>query len=188
MKIAVLGGSFNPIHNGHLYILKGVITEKLADEVWVMPCKKHPLDKFLDKEEDRAAMVKLALNGLKRAKFCDFELKSEVQNYTYLTLRRLKQTYPHDFSWIIGSDLLNQISTWHGYEHLQKEASFVVFHRQGYLVINPGINVEAVVESSMENISSTKVRDRIRNGKSISDLVPRAVEDYIKHNELYVSK
>lgn len=188
MKVAILGGSFNPIHNGHLYITKKVIEEKLADEIWVMPCKKHALDKFLDREEDRVAMVKLALSGLEKIKFCDFELKQSGKNYTYETMRKLKEEYPHDFSWIIGSDILKQIHTWHGYEHLQKEVNFIVLEREGYPVSNPGINIESAVTCVIENISSTKARDRVRKGKSISDLVPRTVEDYVLQNCLYLSK
>lgn len=185
MKIGIFGGSFNPIQNGHLLVIDEVISKNIVDEVWVMPCKKHPLDKFLDKEEDRVAMVKLALDGLEKVKFLDFELKKEGKSYTYDTLRKLKQKYAHDFSLIIGSDILNQISTWHGYNELQKEASFIVLHRAGYPLNNPGINIKSTLETPIENISSTKVRARVRQGKSISDLVPRAVEEYILRNGLY---
>lgn len=186
MKVGILGGSFNPIHNVHLDIAERVLEKKAAEEIWIMPCKKHPLDKFLDKEEDRVAMVKLALAGFENIRFSDFELTSSGKNYTYETLRRLKQQYTYDFSWVIGSDLLKQIPTWHGYEHLQKEAKFIVLEREGYPLFNPGIDIETAIEGHSENISSTRVRERVRKGKSISDLVPKAVEDYILQNRLYI--
>lgn len=185
MKVAILGGSFNPIHNSHIKLAQYVVENKFADEVWVTPCKKHPLDKFLDKEEDRVAMVKLALEGIDSVKFCDFELKKKGTSYTYQTLRELKQKYPYNFCWIAGSDILEQISTWHGYEFLQKEANFLIFRREGYSIANPGINIDAIVECFTDNISSTKIRERVRKGKSISGLVPRAVEDYIRQNCIY---
>jgi len=185
MKIGIFGGSFNPIHNSHLSVMNKVIAKNLVDEVWVMPCKKHPLDKFLDKEEDRVAMVKLALAGLERIKFSDFELRKDGKSYTYDTLRKLKQKYPHNFSWIIGSDILKQISTWHGYEHLQREANFIVLRRESYPIINPGINIESSLDIPTENISSTRIRERVRQGKPISNMVPKAVEDYIIKSGLY---
>jgi len=185
MKIGIFGGSFNPIHNGHISVMNRVIEKNLVDEIWVMPCKKHPLDKFLDKEEYRVAMVKLALIDLENIKFCDFELRKDGKSYTYDTLRKLKQKYLHDFSWIIGSDILKQISTWHGYEHLQKEAKFIVLHRAGYSIFNPGINIESTLDIPTEDISSTKIRARVRQGKSISNMVPGAVEEYIQQNQLY---
>jgi len=185
MKIGIFGGSFNPIHNGHLSVIGKVIEKNIADEVWVMPCKKHPLDKFLDREEDRVAMVKSALTGLERVKFLDFELKKKGKSYTYQTLRGLRQLYSHDFAVIIGSDILKQISTWYGYEQLQKEASFIVLQRGGYPMNNPGINIRAVLDVPTEDVSSTKIRARVREGKSISDMVPKAVEDYIIKNGLY---
>jgi nicotinate-nucleotide adenylyltransferase len=187
MKVAVLGGSFNPIHNSHLKLSNYLVQNNIVDEVWVMPCKKHPLDKIIDKEEDRVAMVKLALNEktLVGVKFSDFELNKSGKSYTYETLRGLKENYPHDFSWIIGSDILRQISTWYGYEILQKEAKFIVFKREGYSTENPGLNIEAIMECETESISSTKIRDRVRKGKSISDLVPKSVEDYILRNKMY---
>lgn len=187
MKIGILGGSFNPIHNEHLSVAKQIIEQKIVSEVWFMPCKKHALDKFLDKEEDRVAMVKLAIKGLEHVKFCDLELKKQDKSYTYDSLRKLKQEYKHDFLWIIGSDILKQIPSWYGYEHLQKEASFIVLHREGYEVFNPGINMICLEEPIFPNISSTKIRYNVRKGKSISSLVPKAVEDYIKTHGLYLN-
>lgn len=185
MKIAVLGGSFNPIHNGHLKLVSYIAQNRIADEVWVMPCKKHPLDKFLDKEEDRVAMIKLALKGIEGARFSDFELTQNGKSYTFDTLRKLRKKYDYDFLWVMGSDILNQISTWYGYEYLQKEASFIVFQRKGYSLTNPGIDIRASFNYNEDSISSTNIRERVRKGKSIVGLVPASVEQYIIQNGLY---
>jgi nicotinate-nucleotide adenylyltransferase len=185
MKVAILGGSFNPIHNGHLDLASKTIAYRLADEVWVMPCKKHALDKVLDRVEDRVAMVELALQGLERIKLCDLEIKSSGKCYTFETLRSLRQIYPaNSFSWIMCSDILQEISRWYGYESLQKEASFIVFNREGYPATNPGINIEATIDSP-GRISSTEIRRRVKNGKPITGMAPKAVEDYILQNGLY---
>ena len=130
-------------------------------------------------------MVKLTIGDMERVRFCDFELITEGKHYTYDTLRKLKQKCSHNFYWVMGSDILHQIQTLYGYEHLKKEANFIVFHRTNYPVIDAGVNVEAVIDFESDNISSTKVRERVKKGKSISDLVPKAVEEYILRNNLY---
>jgi len=185
MKIGIFGGSFNPIHNGHLSVMRKIIGKNLVDEVWVMPCKKHPFDKTLESEVHRSDMIRLAINKMPQIKFCEYELQQTGKNYTLHTLQELKKKHTCDFYLIIGSDILGEVTQWHQYPILSKEAKFLVFKRNGYEIVNPGINIVAAIDTIEKNISSTEIREEVKAGKSISQLVPVAVEEYIKQNKLY---
>lgn len=185
MKIGLLGGSFNPIHQNHVRVARYVVEKGLVDEVWLMPCRKHAFDKANEHEQHRVNMINLAIEGVKGLKLCDIELKQEGTNYTRDTLRKLRQNYAHDFYLIIGTDILERISQWYGYEELAKEAKFIVFKRNSYSPENPGIKIEALLELGETEISSTEIRENIRLGKSIDDLVPEEVKIYIRREGLY---
>ena len=185
MKVAIFGGSFNPIQNAHLNMAKYLLNQGITDEVWTMPCKVHPLHKNVIDEKHRVEMINLAIRDIANIKLCDIELKKPTTSYTYQTLRELKSTYPHEFYLIAGADILLQMEKWHGREHLMKEAKFIIFSRPNYSIKNPGLNIEKIIYDLTEDVSSTEVRKRILDGKSISELVPLSVEDYIKNNHLY---
>jgi nicotinate-nucleotide adenylyltransferase len=185
MRIGILGGSFNPIHNGHLQSAAQVLEQNLVDEIWFMPCKIHPLSKSVIDEKYRVDMVNLAISNIAQVKLCDIELQKTNTSYTYQTLRELRKSYPHEFYLIIGSDILSEITRWKGYDHLRREAIFIVFNRDGYSKENPGVNILRQFYSSDAGISSTKVRNRVKRQEPIADLVPKQVENYIKRFGLY---
>lgn len=91
MKIGILGGSFNPIHNSHLKIIMYSLGKKMADEVWLLPCKKHAFDKSLESTSHRINMIRLATKGMEKIKICRIELGSRGKNYTIDTMRKLKK-------------------------------------------------------------------------------------------------
>lgn len=186
-KIGILGGSYNPIHNSHLNLAKYLTDSKLVDEVWIMPCKTHALDKIIENEDHRVNMINLALNDLgnKNIKLCDIELKRKGKSYTIDSLRALRSDYPYDFYLVMGSDILRQIKKWHGYDELRKEADFIFFKRQGYPIIDVGLHIASVVDYPVGENSSTEIRARIKEKKSIHDLVPSRVSDYIHQHKLY---
>jgi nicotinate-nucleotide adenylyltransferase len=185
MKVGIFGGSFNPIHNDHVDMMKYLAKHKIVDEVWIMPCKSHPLNKKVEDESYRVDMINLAIAGLERVQFCDIELTKQGTSYTYQTLRELRKLYPFDFSLIVGLDIINQLPQWYGYDILKKEAKFIVFHRGGYDKIDGGVNIENNFYFNGKDISSTAIRQRVKNKESIEDLVPKAVEQYIIQNQLY---
>ena len=185
MKVGIFGGSFNPVHNRHLDLANRAVKEKLVDEVWIMPCKKHSFDKALESEAHRIQMIKLATMRMPKIKFCDYEMQQTGKNYTLHTLQELKKIYSNDFYLIIGSDILAELTKWYEYPQLAKEAKFLVFKRDGYKIVNPGINIIATIDMGAENISSTEIRERVKEGKFISQLVPSAVEEYITKNRIY---
>lgn len=188
MRIGLLGGSFNPIHNMHVQVIKYILNKKILDEVWILPCKKHAFDKKLESEKHRVDMIKLAIKGIKRAKICDIELRSKGKNYTYDTVKKLKKRYNHDFFFIVGSDILCNFNMWYKRVELMKEIQFIILKREDYPIKKiKGMRIYKIINDEFKDISSTEIRDLIRNKKSIKNLVPKTVERYIIKNNLYKS-
>lgn len=186
MKVGIFGGSFNPVHNGHLGLVDKVLEDKLVDEVWLMPCGRHAFNKNLTAASDRAEMLRLGIIGKKNVKISRLEIDNPGISYTYDSLMKLKHEYSEDFYLIIGADILKDLNPqkWQGYEELCKIGKFIVFNRKGYEIRNPGINMSTIYLEDAA-ISSTEVRNRIKQGLSIEGMVPKSVGDYIQQNRLY---
>lgn len=185
-KISLLGGSFNPIHNDHLKIIKYLLKKKLTDEVWLVPCKKHAFDKSLASAKHRVKMIKLTARGIKKVKICYIELRSTGKNYTLDTVKKLKNKYNYQFFMIIGSDILHEFKKWHKYKQLMKELAFIVFKRKNYRIKKfKDMKIAYLIEKEASNISSTEIRKRAEEGKSLKNLIPISVENYIKKEGLY---
>ena len=187
MKIGLFGGSFNPIHNEHVRIVKYTLEKRLVDKVWIMPCKIHAFGKKLATEKDRIKMIELALRGIENAKICDIELKSNGINYTADTIKQLKEEYNHQFYFMIGFDILKNINKWYKHKQLFNEVEFIAFKRKDYLFRRvPDMGIEYMVDwKENKNFSSSLIRERIKQNKSIKNLVPSVVEKYVKNNGLY---
>jgi len=168
MKIGLFGGSFNPIHNSHIKVIKEILRWGAVDEVWIIPCRNHAFSKGLLDAGKRIEMIELAINGLKNVRIEKIELDSKEISYTINSVRTLKEKYPqHEFFLIIGSDIIDEIPRWHKYEELLEEIDIFVFKR------------------SKADVSSTKIRKLLGNKNKISRLVPKVIEDYIIKNGLY---
>lgn len=195
-KVAIMGGTFNPIHSGHIKMAKYVIKKAYADEVWFMPNGNPPHkddENILDKEH-RVNMVKLAIEGYDRFKFCDAEVKREGYSYLVDTLKELCESYDHEFYFILGADSLEYIEKWYNFEDYAKYCKFLAFGRTG------SGNVEEIakhlsdkysfyitcVDMPYVDISSTDIRNLLKTGKSTVDFLPEKVYNYILDNELYV--
>ncbi|RGS45762.1 nicotinate (nicotinamide) nucleotide adenylyltransferase [Holdemanella biformis] len=135
MRIAIVGGSFDPIHNGHIQMANQSLQALQVDEVWFMPTSSTPLkDRELTLDQERLAMIDLVVQKDSRFKVCTLELERAGKSYTYDTLKKLIETYPeHEFYWIIGNDQLEQFDKWYHAEKLVKMAHFVCFDRNGKL-------------------------------------------------------
>ena len=185
-KIALFGGSFNPIHNQHIRIIKRLSKDKIVDEVWLLPCKKHAFNKNFAAARHRIKMIKLAIKNIKNVKINRAELNSKGTTYTINTIKKLKSRYSHRFFWVIGSDILYEIKKWNNYKELLKEIEFIVFKRKGYhLKVIRGMRIHKRFNYKENNISSTEIRKRAREGKSLKALVPLSIERYIKKEGLY---
>jgi len=191
MKIGLYGGSFNPVQNAHIAVIKKVLEKKLVDEVWVLPCKDHAFKNNLVSIDDRIAMLKLALKDITNVKINLIELSFDGKNYTSETVKKLRKNYSHNFSFIVGTDILPEINDWHDFEYIKDTLPFIILNRKGYgLSKYNRILSELIVDeilTGFDLVSSTDVRDRVANGESISKLVPPNVEKYILDHKLYVN-
>ena len=195
MKIAILGSPFDPPHLGHQLIIQQVLDFTDVDLVWLAPCYRHAFDKKLSAVEHRAAMAKLlAVNN--KVKYCGDEIDNQLDGSTFKLMKLLKQKHSqHQFSFIIGSDNLKTFKKWRQWEKLLKTTKFLVFPRpefdynlKKYVLDNPEYQLELIHHPLLVtiNISSTNIRERIKKGFSISILVPKEVENYIKEHKLYL--
>lgn len=180
MRIALLGGSFDPIHEGHLRIAKTALHKLRIDEVWFLPCKDAPLkDGQQVSFQHRCAMVKWAINPYRKMQLCTIEGELEGISYTIRTVKELKKRYPqHTFTFLIGDDQAAQFSRWKDSEQLKQEVTFYVFSR----------NMDAHIPSGMEHIQMELIdvsSTEIREGKKHWAL-PKAVKRYIAQHGLYL--
>jgi nicotinate-nucleotide adenylyltransferase len=197
-KIGVMGGTFDPIHNGHLAIA-GLVKEKLAlDEVVFIPdnIPPHKLAQHWSPAQDRYKMTELGIQGKAGFVISDLELKRAGISYTYDTLKYLRDSYgdEDDFYFIVGADSLVQLHTWHKAKELIKLCTFVAVTRPGFAsdmadtledFKKQGIENVVMVETPEFPVSSTQIRNLVRAGKPIAELVPKAVAEYIRQTDLY---
>ena len=183
MRIAIVGGSFDPIHDGHIQMANQALQSLGVDEVWFMPTASTPLkDHELTLNQERLAMIDLVVKQNPKFKVCTVELERLGKSYTYDTLKELIETYPeHEFYWIIGNDQLVQFDKWYHADELVKMAHFVCFDRDGELAETKYdimcMAMPAVPVSSSE----------IRVGNKLNYL-PEKVLRYIYRNRLYVKE
>lgn len=198
-RIGIMGGTFNPIHYGHLLMAERAYEQMNMDEVWFMP-NKNPMYKSIEgnvTEDDRIAMVELAIAGNPRFKLNLMELEREGATYTVDTLEILKKESPDDeFFFIIGTDSLLQFHTWKDPERIAQLATILVATRTSSVskvdimeqVYQLHKNYGATVlhlHYPMIEISSSDIRERAEEGISIRYTVPEKVERYIYDNKLY---
>ena len=184
-KIGLFGGSFNPIHNSHIAIIKKLLKSNLVDEVWIMPARKHAFNKKMASVKDRLAMIQIAIEGLKKVKICVVEINAEGKNYTSDTLKKLRKKYKYEFILINGSDTIQQIKKWHKYKAVLSEAKFIIFKRRSYSFKKIRQMKILKIIGGIKSNSSTDVRKRILEGKSIKNLVPAKIAGYISKKRLY---
>jgi len=188
MKTGLYFGSFNPIHFGHLIIANHVAENSDLDQLWFVISPQNPLktNKSLLNKYHRKYLIDIAIEGEKKLRTSTIEFSLPAPSYTSDTLIYLKEKYPeNDFSIIIGSDSLQNINKWKNYELLLLSYRILVYERPGFLIEkNFGENI-IILKAPLLDISSTKVRELIKNGKSIKFLVPDVVKEEIEKNHYY---
>ena len=198
MKIGILGGSFNPIHHGHLILAENVRIEAGLDKVFIMPAHASPfkLNRRIASGEDRFRMVQLAVEDNEYLEASDFESASDRISYTADTMKMLEEIYPdHQLFFITGADSILEIERWKDFEELLRRYTFLVGGRPGsrdaeltefaeYLQREYLADVR-VIDIPKADISSTEIRRRCRENKSIKYLTPDKVADYIREHNIY---
>ncbi len=196
-RVGILGGTFNPIHEGHIQMAQGARCALGLDEVLLIPAADPP-HKEVDghiSAQHRYQMACLAAEGLEGLRVSDIELTREGKSYTVDTVLELKKRCPQDaFYVIIGSDLLADLSTWRHADELLRLAAIAGVKRQGQncgdeeaakrLRAEYGATIE-LLDILVPSVSSTLVRDRVYDALPIVELVPSAVETYIYEEGLY---
>jgi nicotinate-nucleotide adenylyltransferase len=191
MKVGLYFGTFNPMHVGHLIIASHMAEFTELDQVWLVVTPHNPLKKKSTLLEDyhRLQMVFLATEDYPNLKPSDVEFRLPQPNYTVNTLAHLQEKFPtHEFSLIMGEDNLNSLHKWKNYEVLLQNHDIYVYPRIDMQSIDPEIEASARihrVDAPVIEISSTFIRDSIKQGKNIKALLPTKVWDYIDHNIFY---
>lgn len=185
--IGLLGGSFNPVHCGHMMLAAYLTQWDIVDRVWLMlsPCNplKNPLGLIPDTR--RLAMLSIATRGVERVDTCDIELSMPLPSYTINTLDLLASRYPgRRFKLVIGSDNWQVFDQWRDWQRILDEYGVIVYPRPGYPVEGHVDGMETIAPITV-NLSSTQVRDAIARGRDMSCFLPPGVYKYIVDNKLY---
>ena len=190
MNIGLFGGSFNPIHNGHVRLAKSLLQEAALDEVWFLVSPQNPFkqDQQLLDDDKRLQLVRLALKEEPQLMASDFEFHLPKPSYTWNTLQALEQEYPgKKFTLLIGGDNWEAFDKWYRYEDILKRYPIIVYPREGSKVSGvkfQGSDIQ-IVETPLINISSTQIRQRLHEGKSVRGLVNTEVAMVIEQEHLY---
>lgn len=201
IRVGLFGGSFNPIHHGHLILARAAAESLGLLRVVFLPSRQppHKADRTLLDANHRAEMVKLAIEDEPLFEFSDLDLIRSGPCYTFDTVMRFQRDFGEgvELCWIIGADSLAELCGWHRAEELVDACRIVTARRPGWddidwTQIERSFGPERVarlrdnvVDTPRIEISSTNIRERIRSGKSIRFLVPPAVSDYVRLQGLY---
>lgn len=199
MKIGIMGGTFNPIHIGHLLLAQFAYEEFSLKEIWFLPNGNPPHKQTEEGKkamEHRIEMVRQAINNVPYFRLCMHEATTVGHSYTYRTLNELKQLYPeNEFFFIVGADSLFSIEQWMCFHKIFSNCTLLAAVRDDkdtkdvtqqiqYLKDKYHAKI-ALLQAPLLEISSTTIRKRAANNLSISYMVPETVAAYINQNELY---
>lgn len=179
-EVALLGGSFNPPHMGHLMAALYVRAAVGSDEVWLVPSFNHPFGKPLEAFDDRVAMCEaMALDVGPWLKVSRAESEVGGEGRTIELLEWLLPRHPGvQFRWVIGSDILADLPKWKSWDRIETMVKVTVLHRAGY----PS---PRALGPPMAEVSSTEIRKRLEAGEVPEDLVPRRALDVARQRGLY---
>lgn len=199
MKIGIMGGTFDPIHIGHLLLGMFAYEDFGLDEIWFLPNGNPPHKQTKEGEEalqHRIEMVRLAIRDVPYFKLCLHEANEKDHSYTYKTMQELRELYPeHTFYFILGADSLFAIEEWRYFREIFPTCTILAAMRDDkdvadmlkqidYLKENYQADI-SLLRAPLLEISSTTLRQRASLGKSVAYMVPQAVDAYIRKHALY---
>lgn len=197
-RIGILGGTFDPVHNGHIGLAEDAKEQAELEKVVLIPAKLQPfkLDKKVTEGNHRLRMLQLAVSGIQGLQVSDYELRQERISYTYKTLEALSKGYPDaSLYFITGTDAFLKVDTWMHAEEMLRQYSFAVGVRPGYREdeldlciarLKKDYNTDIVkLTNRKRDISATEIRRRLECKQSLTGLVPESVERYIREHGLY---
>ena len=191
MRIGIFGGTFDPIHHGHLIMASCAYERLKLDKVYFMPAGNQPLKEGESPFNQRLEMIKLSIENDSRMSYTDIEDSLE-HYYTYNTIIKLNSICDDELFFIMGADSFESIERWYKYEELLKEIKIIVVDRLGssnlfnlqekYKDIAKEINI---LKGPIIEISSTEIRNKVKKGQDIRYLVPERIIQYIDYENLY---
>lgn len=198
-KIGIMGGTFNPIHDGHLAVAEYAYREYFLDEVMFIPSGKpaYKADVWIAPDKDRLEMVRVSIKDKPYFSLCTMEMERTGNTYTVDTMKQLQMEHQENtYYFLIGADSLLDLSEWDRAEELLKITKFIVATRNhadmqelhkvaDQLTIQYGTNISFLNMPNID-ISSTDIRARLKEGKTVSSMLPKLVEEYIQIHELYL--
>ena len=184
MNIGILGGSFDPVHNGHMSLAGKALKQLKLDALFFLPAYIPPhKNRELAPAADRKKMLELAAAGNKKFSVSDYELRNRSKSYTYKSLKYFAKKYPAArLYFIMGSDSAAGFKTWKNPDKIRSFAEIAVGARAGSRFKNAGF---IFLKGNIADISSTVIREKIKKGVSLKKYLPPAVERYIKQNGIY---
>ncbi|MDY0324199.1 MAG: nicotinate-nucleotide adenylyltransferase [Candidatus Carbobacillus sp.] len=193
LKVGLFGGTFDPPHIGHLIAAERVRDELGLDEIWFIPSYRppHKADQGVSQAEDRLYMVELAIATIPYFKVSTIEFEREGLSYTYDTVMSLKERFPdYHFTFIVGEDALIGLKHWHRFQDLYQAVDWAALLRPGYTLPQnePYLKQVHFVVMPLIDIASSRLREMVREGRSIRFLVPDAVRRYIEARGLYMER
>ena len=187
IRTALFGGTFDPLHNGHLTIARSVLEQGLADEVWLLvtPCNPWKKNDNLLDDKLRYDMVAEAVRDMEGVRASDYEFNLPKPSYSANTLRRISADYPdREFIITIGADNWVKFHNWREADFIMENYSIIVYPRQDYPIGSLSENT-TLLDCPLMDISSTAIRNLISKGQPIDHLVPSSVAQTIKEKRLY---
>jgi nicotinate-nucleotide adenylyltransferase len=183
LRFGLYGGSFDPIHHGHLILARQALEDLLLDKVIFVPAAESPFkaNHTSASPQDRMTMVRLAVQCEPAFEVDPLEIEREAPSYTIDTARTYRARYPDDtIFFLVGEDHLEALPTWNEFAELDRLVQFAILSRS-----DQALNVTYPVVRRRFDLSSTEIRNRVANNLSISYLVPEVVLQYIEENKLY---
>lgn len=191
MKIGFLGGSFDPVHFGHLIAAQDAYEQHRLDRLFLVPAAQAPLkpQEVQSSAADRLAMLRSAVEWDRRLEVSDYELQKGGMSYTVDSVRHFRRQFPNDqLYWIIGGDQLPKLHLWKDIQELAREVEFIFLERPGHPAkiapAIPGLRLHRC-DGHLVEISSTELRERARRGLSLDYFVPHRAIVHIREQSLY---
>lgn len=191
MRIAVYGGSYNPIHKGHTSLASALVRQGLAEEVWLLVSPLNPLKSestsTLAAYDHRLRMAEIAVQDMQGVKVSDFESRLPIPSYMLHTLQALSTQYPqHEFVLVIGADNWHDFHKWYRSEDILQQYSLIIYNRPGYPLQRDSLpkNV-TVADTPLYDISSTQLRQAIFRSEDTAEWLDADVRAYITEHALY---